>query len=250
VIPGVVTPVGATATFNPTSNLAAGTLYTATITTGVTDLAGNALASTYVWTFTTGSAADTIRPFITSTIPHDTATGIAVNANVSAVFSEAMNPLTITTTTFTLRQGATLVAGAVTSPSTTTATFNPTSDLANNTVYTATITTGVKDLAGNAMAVTRPGTSRRSQLVARDHYRSTLVRRAISSCCPRPGYRPPGPPRSWEHGRQPSRRDLHHRVRVDHGRLEHLRDLIAGDRESLCLGLLPADPGVPDHGHQ
>ena len=160
VIPGVVTPVGATATFNPTSNLAAGTLYTATITTGVTDLAGNALASTYVWTFTTGSAADTIRPFITSTIPHDTATGIAVNANVSAVFSESSSTSTPTrcrrsTTTFTLRQGATLVAGAVTSPSTTTATFNPTSDLANNTVYTATITTGVKDLAGNAMAVTK-----------------------------------------------------------------------------------------------
>jgi hypothetical protein len=154
-IPGTVTCLGATATFNPTSNLAVSTVYTATVTTGVTDLAGNALSNTYVWTFTTGTVADTIRPFITSTIPHDTATGIAVNANISAVFSEAMNPLTITTTTFTLRQGATVITGAVTSPSTTTAMFNPTSNLANNTVYTATITTGVKDLAGNAMAVTK-----------------------------------------------------------------------------------------------
>jgi hypothetical protein len=66
-----------------------------------------------------------------------------------------MNPLTVTTATFTLKQGTTVVSGAVTSPSTTTATFNPTSNLANNTTYTAAITTGVKDLAGNALAVTK-----------------------------------------------------------------------------------------------
>jgi hypothetical protein len=42
------------ATFTPASNLASGTLYTATITTGVKDLAGNALAANKVWSFTTG----------------------------------------------------------------------------------------------------------------------------------------------------------------------------------------------------
>jgi hypothetical protein len=45
---------GTIATFTPLSNLT-GT-YTATISTGVTDLAGNALASDYVWSFTTGPA--------------------------------------------------------------------------------------------------------------------------------------------------------------------------------------------------
>ena len=152
VVSGAVTYVGTTATFNPTSNLAASTTYTATVTTGVKDLAGNALASDYVWSFTTGTTADTTAPTVSSTIPANAATGIAVNANTTATFSEAMDPLTITTATFTLKQGATVVSGAVTSPSTTTATFNPNSNLANNTTYTATVTTGVKDLAGNALA--------------------------------------------------------------------------------------------------
>src|SRR3990172_5504112 len=42
-----------TATFVPSSELACNTLYTATITTGVTDVAGNALSSDYSWSFTT-----------------------------------------------------------------------------------------------------------------------------------------------------------------------------------------------------
>jgi len=46
-----------TATFAPTSNLAASTVYTATITTGAKDLAGNALAANFVWSFTTGATS-------------------------------------------------------------------------------------------------------------------------------------------------------------------------------------------------
>jgi hypothetical protein len=37
----------------PVSNLEPGTTYTATLTTGAKDLAGNALASNRVWSFTT-----------------------------------------------------------------------------------------------------------------------------------------------------------------------------------------------------
>jgi hypothetical protein len=63
-----------------------------------------------------------------------------------------MNPSTITTTTFTLA-GAASVAGKVTydAPSHV-ATFTPTSNLALNTLYTATITTGAQDLFGNPLA--------------------------------------------------------------------------------------------------
>jgi hypothetical protein len=43
------------ATFAPGSALAPNTLYTATITTGATDLAGNALANNFVWSFTTAA---------------------------------------------------------------------------------------------------------------------------------------------------------------------------------------------------
>jgi len=44
-----------TATFTPNASLAYNTPYTATITTGATSAAGAALASNYVWTFTTGA---------------------------------------------------------------------------------------------------------------------------------------------------------------------------------------------------
>ena len=94
---------------------------------------------------------DTTAPTVVSTIPVSAATGVFVNMNISANFDEAMDPATITTATFTLKQGTTSVAGAVTFAGTT-ATFNPTADLAASLPFTATITTGAKDLAGNALA--------------------------------------------------------------------------------------------------
>ena len=54
---GAVTYDAATdvATFTPNNALALNTLYTATITTGAQDLAGDPLAADYVWSFTTSS---------------------------------------------------------------------------------------------------------------------------------------------------------------------------------------------------
>ena len=146
---GTVTYVGNTATFNPNAALAANTLFTATITTGAEDLAGNNLLADFVWTFTTGAAPDTTRPTVSNVSPANGATNVAVTANPIAVFSEPMDPLSITNQTFTLTgPGATAVVGTV-SYTGNTATFTPTADLMNNTLYTATITTGAQDLAGN-----------------------------------------------------------------------------------------------------
>ena len=50
---------GKKATFTPSQSLVASTLYTATITTGVKDLAGNGLASNKVWSFTTAASTST-----------------------------------------------------------------------------------------------------------------------------------------------------------------------------------------------
>lgn len=153
-VTGAVTYAGTTAVFNPGNDLAAGLVYTATITTGAMDRAGNALAVAKTWTFTTGATADNTAPTVSSTVPADTATGIAANANITATFSEPMDPSTISTSTFTLTQGVTPVTGAVTYLGTT-AVFNPDSNLTASAVYTARITTGVKDLAGNALAVAK-----------------------------------------------------------------------------------------------
>ena len=149
-VAGSVIYSGVTGTFNPTADLTASTLYTATVTTGAQDLAGNAMLANKIWTFTTGTATDSARPTVLLTEPADLATGVALNSNMTATFSELMDPLTVTNTTFTLTQGGVAVAGAVTY-SGITGTFNPDADLSATTLYTATITTGAKDLAGNAM---------------------------------------------------------------------------------------------------
>src|SRR2546426_5132848 len=62
-----------------------------------------------------------------------------------------MDASTINTSTFTLKQGTTPVAGTV-SYSGVTATFTPAGNLAPLTTYTATISTGTKDLACNALS--------------------------------------------------------------------------------------------------
>ena len=56
-VPGTATYFDETATFAPTTPLALGTAYTATISTAATDVAGNPLAADYSWTFTTDATA-------------------------------------------------------------------------------------------------------------------------------------------------------------------------------------------------
>ena len=80
--------------FTPTSTLALNTAFTATITTGAQDVAGNALASNFVWTFTTSAAAcvPPPPPTVISVSPPDAALGICPDVAVTATFDEAMNP--------------------------------------------------------------------------------------------------------------------------------------------------------------
>jgi hypothetical protein len=143
---------GLTATFAPSSDVAAATVYTATISTGATSTAGIALAADRSWSFTTGAAADATAPAVTSPNPAAGAAGVPLNAAVSTSFTKAMDPLTITSSTFTLKQGAVQVAGSVTYGPGTTATFTPASSLTASTLFTAGIGAGAKDLAGNALA--------------------------------------------------------------------------------------------------
>jgi len=102
----------------------------------------------------TSPVLDTTAPTVSSTNPANGATGVAV---ITASFSEAMNASTLTTTTFVMTgPGATPVAGTVAyNASTHMASFAPTSSLASGTAYSATITTGAKDVAGNALAANK-----------------------------------------------------------------------------------------------
>jgi hypothetical protein len=86
-----------------------------------------------------------------STSPVNNVTGVARDKEIAFTFSEAMDPSTINKTTFTLKQGSTNIEGEVTY-SGTTAKFSPAALLASATTYTATITTGAKNLAGKGLS--------------------------------------------------------------------------------------------------
>ena len=92
-----------TAIFTPSANLAASTLYTAALSTGAADAFGNALASSVVWTFTTGATtcSGVGAPSVTSQNPVRGSVGGCPNTIVTATFSEGMYPPSIDSTTFT-----------------------------------------------------------------------------------------------------------------------------------------------------
>ena len=90
-------------------------------------------------------------PAVNSTDPADGAIGVSFNKKISATFSEAMDPATITPTTFTVTQGTAPVSGTVACADTT-ATFTPAGNLTPNTTYTATVSTEATNLAGNTLA--------------------------------------------------------------------------------------------------
>ncbi len=93
----------------------------------------------------------TTAPSVTAIGPKSAATNVVRNATVTATFSETMALATITGTNFTLKAGGTAVPAAVTYTGTT-ATLTPNAILAANTVYTATVYTGVRDLQGDSLA--------------------------------------------------------------------------------------------------
>ncbi len=126
---------------------------TAKVTSAVKDSAGVAMASDYVWQFTAVAVNDSLAPTVTTVNPLNTATNVATNTAVKVIFNEAMDPRTIDGASFKVSSAGGDIAGTVTlGPLNLTATFQPSVNLATNTLYTATVTTGVADLAGNPLA--------------------------------------------------------------------------------------------------
>ncbi|TRX24133.1 DUF3494 domain-containing protein [Flavobacterium franklandianum] len=146
VIPGTVSYSGLTATFTPTNRLTTNTLYTGRVTTSVKDVAGNALQTDYIWTFTTG-----LNPLVVSTDPANAAIDVSPNKIITATFNMSMNPATLNTSTFTVKQGTTVIAGTI-SYTGTMVSFTPTTPLDENKMYTCTITKGAENTIGTELA--------------------------------------------------------------------------------------------------
>ncbi len=103
---------------------------------------------------TGGATSPLTPPTVTSVTPPVGSTVVCPNTPVvTATFSKAMNPATITAATFTLTAPSGSVAGTVSLDSAgLVATFTPMNALAVRTTFTATITTGAMDTFGNTLA--------------------------------------------------------------------------------------------------
>ncbi|MDA8178610.1 MAG: Ig-like domain-containing protein [Deltaproteobacteria bacterium] len=90
---------------------------------------------------------------VTATVPDNNAAGVALNSQVSADFNSNLSPPTVDNTSFTVvstSDGAPVDGSR--SVSAATATFTPTSPLATNTNYTATLTTAIMDEFGRSLS--------------------------------------------------------------------------------------------------
>jgi len=127
------------------------TTYTATVTTAILTTGGDpATTSDYTWSFTTGSA-----PVVTGTTPIDGAVEVVVIDPVTATFNVAMDPATVTETTFLVERvsdGAPATGTVSLSPDGLTATFQVTGRLEFAAEHLVTLvggTSGMADLDAN-----------------------------------------------------------------------------------------------------
>ena len=107
--------------------------------------------------YTATYVSDNTAPTVTSVSPVNGSMDVAVNSNASAVFSEAVDPATVNSSSVELRGASNdLVASNVTyNASGNSVTLDPVNDLSGSTVYSVTVKggpNGVKDVAGNALA--------------------------------------------------------------------------------------------------
>ncbi|MET0292477.1 MAG: Ig-like domain-containing protein, partial [Steroidobacteraceae bacterium] len=148
------TPVVSGATYAvtvQTQPTAPGPGQTCSITNGSGAVAGVNITNVTV----TCANTDTTAPTVSARTPLPTSFGTRVQGPVVTVtFSEALNPATVTTTSLTLQgPGGAPVAGTVAmAAGNTQATFTPSAPLAFDAEYVATVTIGVRDVSGNALA--------------------------------------------------------------------------------------------------
>lgn len=96
-------------------------------------------------------AQDTTNPTIVSITPSDGAENVAITAAITISFSETLDASSVTSASLSLRNGTSVVDGAI-SISDQEVTFNPTDDLEYATTYTLTVGAVITDEAGNGLS--------------------------------------------------------------------------------------------------
>lgn len=105
--------------------------------------------------FSSSTSVDNTPPTVSSVTPKNAATGVIVNSNITAVFSESISPTSVTSATVELRNASNALVANTMSVSGSQLTITPNSALSDLTTYTVKLvggSSGIKDLAGNALA--------------------------------------------------------------------------------------------------
>jgi hypothetical protein len=141
-------------TFIPDAPFPLNSTFLGRVSNAVKSSEGQRIQSDYDWAFSTGV---TPAPLVIATSPDNQATGVSRNKIITATFSEAMDPASISEATFTLYQGVDAISGVV-DYSGVVATFDPDNTLLSGTLYTATITNQAKDPSGIFLQVSHTWT--------------------------------------------------------------------------------------------
>jgi fibronectin type 3 domain-containing protein len=140
-----------TATLSPAATLSFSTTYTVALASSIKAADGAPLGTTYSWQFTTQAPPP---PDVAATSPDDAAEGVSPNGAVRANFTRSLDPTTVTSSSFTLRDSLGALVPAVVSYDTSAlqATLHPTAALTLGGTYTARLSTAVTTADGVAMA--------------------------------------------------------------------------------------------------
>ena len=141
---------GTTLTITPESSLPGEQRVQVVWGTQVQDLAGNTLLNGNSL-FTTAVTLDNTPPAIVMVTPADGATGVSRTAPMSITFSEALNPASVDSNSFTLFANGNEVFPSISRSADNTVVTLTTSLLAN-TEYAIVVTGAATDLAGNPVA--------------------------------------------------------------------------------------------------
>jgi hypothetical protein len=140
--------------FTPSALLKDYTSYTVNVN-GVKDLAGNTIAEEFEFTFETGNTVDTVRPTISAINPKNNALDVPVNAALTVVMSERIDPDTFTNDSFYVLDTSTnvRVEGLIdVKDDSQTITFTPNTAFLVGRRHRIYLSSAIKDLFGNTLS--------------------------------------------------------------------------------------------------
>ena len=98
------------------------------------------------------SSPNSDRPVFYVTVPADSAVRVPLDTRIIASCNTQLDPLTINSNTFTLKDGSNVLVEGTISLEGGNAVFQPKDPLKPNTIYTASISKNVKDISGRLLA--------------------------------------------------------------------------------------------------